>query len=145
MTSETATIWLKVASITVIALGFIFALAAHPASQLPVGILTDIVFYHLSGPVPIDAAPTRLFLAIGGGVMVGWGVMMWILVTRLMPREPALARLMLIEGTLAWFVVDCLGSFASGGYFNIPLNAVLMLMIVGPALLLGRRTETSPA
>ena len=61
----------------------------------------------------------------GGGVMVGWGVMMWILVTRLMPREPALARLILIEGTLAWFVVDCLGSFASGGYLNIPLNIAL--------------------
>lgn len=145
MTSESATIWLKVASITVIALGLIFALASHPASQLPVGILTDIVFYYLGGPVPIDAAPTRLFLAIGGGVMVGWGVMMWILVTRLMPREPALARLILIEGTLAWFVVDCLGSFASGGYLNIPLNIALMLMIVGPALLSARRTETSPA
>lgn len=144
MTSQTATLWLKVASITVIALGLLFALAAHPASQLPVGILTDIVFYHLGGHTPIDAAPTRLFLAIGGGVMVGWGVMMWILVTRIMPREPALARLMLIEGTLAWFLVDSLASFAAGGYLNIPLNIALVLMIVGPALLSGRQTETRP-
>ncbi|THV25106.1 hypothetical protein [Peteryoungia ipomoeae] len=145
MTSETASVWLKLASLTVIALGLIFAAAAHPAGQLPVGLLTDIVFFHLGHSVPIDAAPTRLFLAIGGGVMVGWGAMMWILVTRLMPREPALARLILIEGTLAWFVVDSLGSLASGGYLNIPLNTALMLMIVAPAWLSSGKGATSPA
>ncbi|KPF43701.1 hypothetical protein [Rhizobium sp. AAP43] len=138
MSIDTASIWLKFASVAVILLGALVALASHPALSLPTVWLTDLVFLPFDGAQQIAAEETRLFLAISGGVMVGWGVMMWLIATRLLPADPSLARLLFIEGTLAWYLVDTTGSFLAGGHINMVLNTGLMLMIVYPAWSLGR-------
>lgn len=145
MSIDTARLWLKIASLTVIVFGALVALAAHPPLSLPTGWLTDIAFLPFDGAQQIAAPETRLFMAIGGGVMVGWGVMLWLVVTRLLPADPGLARLLLLEGTLSWYFVDCTGSFLSGGYINIALNTMLMLMIVYPAWMLGRSVTPARA
>ncbi|MGL3605425.1 hypothetical protein ACSV9I_02810 [Rhizobium sp. G187] len=138
MSIDTASIWLKFASVAVILLGALVALASHPALSLPTVWLTDLVFFPFDGAQQIAAEETRLFMAISGGVMVGWGVMMWLIATRLLPADPSLARLLFIEGTLAWYLVDTTGSFLAGGHINMVLNTGLMLMIVYPAWSLGR-------
>ena len=135
MSPEFTSTWLKLNSLFVVLLGLLVALGAHPATALPATWLADIVFW------PFDGQQTlRALAAIGGGVMVGWGVMMWLVVERLLPVDPRLARLLLIEATLAWFLVDSTGSFVAGATVNVLLNTVLMLAIVLPAW----RLETAP-
>jgi hypothetical protein len=133
MSNEFTPIWLKLAGLFVVLLGLLVALGAHPATALPATWLTDLVFWPFNGLETLDAPAARALAAISGGVMVGWGVMMWLVVDRLMPADPRLARLLLIESTLAWFVVDSTGSYLSGATVNVLLNTALMLAIVLPA------------
>lgn len=129
--------WLKLNSIFIMLLGLLVAFGAHPATALPATWLTDLVFFPFDGAQSLDAPSARVLASIAGGVMVGWGVMIWLVLDRLMPVDPRLARLLLIESTLAWFVVDSTGSFVSGATVNVVLNTVLMLAIVLPAWRLG--------
>jgi hypothetical protein len=64
--------------------------------------------------------------------------MIWLVVDRLLPIEPALTRLLLMESTLAWFLVDSTGSYISGATVNVLLNTMLMLAIVVPAWRIGK-------
>jgi hypothetical protein len=140
MSPEFISTWLKLNSLFVVLLGLLAALGAHSATALPATWLTDIVFWPFDGQQTLDHQGARALAAIGGGVMVGWGVMMWLVVDRLLPVDPRLARLLLIEATLAWFLVDSTGSFVAGATVNVLLNTVLMLAIVLPAW----RLETGP-
>jgi len=120
-------------SLFIVALGLLVALGAHPSTAWPATLLADIVFWPFDDMQRLDSQTAQLLAAIGGGVMVGWGVMLWLVIDRLMPANPALARLLLIESTLAWFLVDSTGSFVAGAIVNVLLNTVLMLAIVLPA------------
>jgi len=133
MTSTSSASWLKLMSLFIVALGLLVALGAHPSPAWPATLLADIVFWPFDDMQRLDSQTAQLLAAIGGGVMVGWGVMLWLVIDRLMPANPALARLLLIESTLAWFLVDSTGSFVAGAIVNVLLNTVLMLAIVLPA------------
>ena len=137
MRNEFAPTWLKLTSLLVVLLGLLVALGAHPATALPATWLADLVFWPFDGRQGLDADAARVLAAIGGGVMVGWGVMMWLVIDRLHAVDPGLTRLLLIESTLAWFLVDSTGSFVSGAGVNVLLNTVLMLVIVLPAWRIG--------
>jgi hypothetical protein len=137
MRNEFAPTWLKLTSLLVVLLGLLVALGAHPATALPATWLADLVFWPFDGRQGLDADAARVLAAIGGGVMVGWGVMMWLVIDRLHAVDPGLTRLLLIESTLAWFLVDSTGSFVSGAGVNVLLNTVLMLAIVLPAWRIG--------
>lgn len=137
--------WLKLTSLFIAALGLLVALGAHSATELPAVWLADIVFWPFDGLQRLDNEPARVLAAISGGVMVGWAVMMWLVVDRLMPVDPRLARLLLICSTLSWFLVDSTGSFVSGATVNILLNSLLMAVIVLPAWGIEARRSISPA
>lgn len=133
MASTSIASWLKLTSLLVAVLGLVVALGAHPATDMPARWLTDIVFWPFDDNPGMGADSARVLAAISGGVMVGWAVMMWLVIDRLMPVDPRLARLLLMESTLAWYLVDSTGSFMSGATLNVLLNTVLMLAIVLPA------------
>lgn len=138
MSFDYAPLWLKATSLFVLFLGLLVALGAHPATALPATWLTDLVFWPFDGAETLDAPAARVLAAISGGVMVGWGVMLWLVIDRLLPADPRLARLLVIESTLAWFIVDSTGSFMSGATVNVLLNTALMLAIVVPAWRIGQ-------
>lgn len=137
MSHDFAATWLKLTSLFIVLLGLLVALGAHPAVSLPATLLADAVFWPLDGAQPIDTQAARVFAAIGGGVMVGWGVMMWLIIDRLLPADPKLARLLMIEATFAWYLVDSTGSFVSGASVNVLLNTLLLAAIVLPAWRIG--------
>ena len=137
MSHDLTATWLKVTSLFIVLLGLLVALGAHPSTSLPATLLADTVFWPLDGAQAIDTQAARVLAAIAGGVMVGWGVMMWLVVDRLLHADPKLARLLIIEATLAWYIVDSTGSFVSGAGVNVLLNTVLMLTIVLPAWRIG--------
>ncbi len=139
MSADFTPIWLKITSLFVILLGLLVAAGAHPATALSANILTDIVFWPLDGQQALDTEAIHMLAAISGGVMVGWGLMMWLVIDRLYLADPRLARLLLVESTLAWYLVDSTGSFVSGAIVNVLLNTALMLTIVVPAWRIGSR------
>lgn len=138
MTSAIIRPWLKLTSLFVIALGLLVALGAHPLTATPAIWLADLVFWPFDGQQTLEADATRLLAAISGGLMVGWGLMIWLVVDRLLPIDPGLTRLLLMESTLAWFLVDSTGSYVSGATVNVLLNTILMLAIVVPAWRIGK-------
>jgi hypothetical protein len=134
---------LKIASAVVIAFGILGAMAAIPALSGPMLLLTDIAFWPLDGAQSMAAPETRLFIAIAGGLTVGLGVAMWLLATRLYPREPELARSIILTSLISWFLVDGIGSTLAGAPFNVLLNAGFLLMFVVP--LWGERSDSPSA
>lgn len=133
MTPTTAATWLKYDAIFVIGFGVMMAAAALPALAAPTTLLLDLVFFPLDAAQPIDTPSLRLLSAICGGVLVGWGVLLWLVADRLAARDPGLARSMILLSLGAWFVVDSTGSVLSGGHWNVLGNLGFLLLFAVPA------------
>lgn len=130
--SATTEMWLKAAAAIVIGFGAVVGLAAHPATADLVALMTDILFWPIDGNPKVGDPATRLLAAISGGLMVGWGVMLWLTATRLYPRDPGLARTLVTASTCAWFVTDSLGSFAAGAPLNALANVGFLAVLLIP-------------
>jgi hypothetical protein len=133
---------LKIASGLVIFFGILIALGAHPATAWPSKLMADLIFWPLDGAQSLAAQETRLMFGIAGGVMCGWGAMLWLTATRVYATDPALARLLVMEGIGIWFVVDCAGSLAAGAPLNVLFNLVFLAVFL-LLLLMPQRTETA--
>jgi hypothetical protein len=142
MQAQPTRFWLRSASAIVIGFGVLVALAAFPATAGPTLLLTDLIFWPFDGAQSLGAPETRLLCAIGGGLMAGWGVLLWLVATQLYPREPELARTMILYSTGTWFVIDSLGSIAAGAPLNALLNVGFLLAFVLP---LRRLTVRAPS
>ncbi len=132
MSNQATVTWLKAASAVVIAFGLLMAPASIPAASGPTGLLVDLVFWPVNGAEGIPSPEMRLLCAITGGLLVGWGAMIWLVATRLYPREPALARGIILTSAGAWFIVDSVGSVAAGAPLNAALNVGFLLLFVLP-------------
>jgi len=111
--------WVKAASMIVIGVGLALALAAWPPLSVPVALLADLVIWPLDRAETLAAPETRLFAAIAGGVMVGWGVTLWTVAAHVLPADLPLARSITMIGLYSWFAVDSLGSIAAGAALNV--------------------------
>lgn len=143
MPADKTQTWLKVASALTIGFGLLIGLAAHPATAGVTLVLTDLIFWPVDGAQTLAAPETRLLCAIIGGVMAGWGLMMWLVTTRLYPRDPALARMLILTGIGTWFVIDCAGSLVAGAPLNVLFNVVFLLLFVIPLRHAPRHTGPS--
>lgn len=123
---------LKVASAIVIGFGLSTALAAWPPLNLPSLWLIDLMFLPFDGQQNLNAQETRILSAILGAVLVGWGVMQWLVATQLFAREPALARQIIWVSLWSWFVVDCAASTFAGAPFNAVMNLPFLLLFIVP-------------
>ncbi|GAB5463035.1 hypothetical protein [Hoeflea alexandrii] len=133
--------WLKAAAGIVIGVGLLLAAGALPPLAAPVVFLADLIIWPLDGLQTLGAPETRVFMAISGGVMVGWGVTLWKLAEHLMAEHPAAVRSITMTGLYSWFVVDSIGSIAAG----VPLNAVANVSFVVLFLLVFRRPRQAHA
>jgi hypothetical protein len=132
MALQTTVTQLKFASAIVIGFGLVTALAAWPPLNLPTRWLVDLMFLPFDGQQNLSGSEPRILSAILGGVLVGFGVLQWLVVTKLFAREPALARQMLLTSMWSWFVVDCTASIIAGAPFNAVMNVLLLLLFVVP-------------
>lgn len=132
MTQAQTLNWLKAASAIVIAFGLVMTLGAMPATSAPVALLVDLVFWPLDGQQRVSAPETRLLWAISGGILTGWGLLLWQLSTRLYPRDPRLARSLILTSISVWFVVDSLGSVLAGAPLNAAFNVGFLLLFFIP-------------
>lgn len=140
-TDPTAT-WLKRAAVFVVLVGVLIALGAHPATAWPVLVLADLTLWPLDGAQSLAAPETRLIYGIAGGVMAGWGVMIWLLVDRVWPRDPKTARYLILTALFTWFAIDSAASFAAGAPLNVVVNIGFLAIFLVP-LMARRKSETA--
>lgn len=120
--------------------GLALALAALPALNMAVRLLADLLIWPMNGAETLAASETRLALAIGGGVMLGWGLMIWQLAGEPLERAPHAVRSIIRTSILSWFVVDSAGSIAAGAALNVLPNLVFLGLFLVP-LRRGRAVE----
>jgi hypothetical protein len=118
--------WPKTAAAFVIAIGVLLAAGAWPPLAGPIVFLADLIIWPLDGLQTLGAPETRVFMAISGGVMVGWGVTLWKMAEHLLAEHPNAVRSIIMTGLYCWFTVDSIASVAAG----VPLNAVFNMSFV---------------
>lgn len=138
MTSEQK--GLRLAAGVTMLTGLALALAALPALNMAVRLLADLLIWPMNGAETLAASETRLALAIGGGVMLGWGLMIWQLAGEPLERAPHAVRAIIRTSILSWFVVDSAGSIAAGAALNVLPNLVFLGLFLVP-LRRGRAVE----
>lgn len=137
LTERHLLLWLKTASILTIITGLAAGCASHPAGEGLWLLLFDILNWPLDGiPEGFDVV-SRPLNAVLGGVMIGWGVMMYGLLNPEIFCDGI--RIVLLRGLLAWFVTDSIGSLAAEIPGNVILNLAFLGMFLPPLILLRPR------
>ncbi len=123
---------LKAGGIILMVFGVMVAAAAVPALSYPTLFFMDLAFWPLDGAQSLAAPETRLLCAVGGGMLVGWGALLYLVSDRLYATDPALVRKFVLISICSWFVVDSLGSLAAGAPMNAFFNIGFLLVFVLP-------------
>ncbi len=132
MKLPTALLTLKAATIIVIAFGAMCFFGIFNATQFPLVLTADIIFWPPGDALNIQISPeSKLLSAILGGVMCGWGVASWIILQKIFPQNPNLARSIILPSILVWFVVDSIASLLGPA----PMNAFFNLFFLAPFLI----------
>lgn len=118
---------LKLAAGLVVIFGVVVWLGSNPATVAVPAFFGDLIFWPLDGVQTFTTEEAHLLGAIGGGIMVGWGLTLWALAGEGMGLAPSFARRTILTSVWAWFVVDSLGSLLAGA----PLNLIGNLLFLG--------------
>lgn len=124
--------WLKFAAFVVGVGGPIFFLGSMAATAEPARLTLDILSWPIDGATTYADPDTRFLSALTGGFLLGWGVTIWGLATRLYDLAPEAVRRTHVAGALAWFLLDSTGSILSGNASNALFNIVVLALAVGP-------------
>ena len=125
---------LKFGSALVVGFGVVIAMAAYPPTAGIARFLLDLVIWPVDGVQAISGPEMRLLSAVSGGVMVGWGILLWLVATRLYPKDPGLARTLILASIGTWFLVDSLASIVAGASLNALLNVSFLVLFGWPLM-----------
>lgn len=135
MSLQASTTALKIAADILIIFGLMFFLALFTPLSGAVNALLNLALLTFDGSVNILAAETRLLMAISGGICVGWGAMIYMITTQVYASNPEVGGRIILVSSVAWFLVDSIGSVIAGAAFNAVLNIGFLIMFVAPVLL----------
>lgn len=123
---------LKLSSLITVVFGVMSVMASSPLTQKPWLLLLDFLDWPFDGVPSSFSKESFILNAVLGGVMIGWGVLLYFVSDELQ-KSPRMLKAMIVS-LLCWFVSDSLGSFVSGVYGNIYLNVVFLTMYLYPLL-----------
>ena len=132
MTHKFHKFWLKITAVVIGSFGPIFFLGTMASTSEPARLTLDLLSWPLDGATTYAAPDTRFLSALTGGFLFGWGVMVWCLSSWVYDKAPESVRKTVLAGLLCWFVLDSLGSIASGNTSNAIFNLFVLLLAVGP-------------
>lgn len=132
MTHKFHKFWLKITAVVVGSFGPVFFLGTMRPTLEPARLTLDILSWPVDGGTTYASADTRFLSALTGGFLLGWGVTIWFLSSWVYDAAPEGVRRTVLAGILSWFVLDSLGSIASGNPSNVLFNLVVLLIAVGP-------------
>ena len=132
MHSKTTQTWLKIGAMSMMAFGLISFTGLIPALSGFTLLLIDMIIWPIDGGQNLQGAETKLLLAIFSGLIIGWGIMIWQLVTKLYPKDPALPRSLILTSIGIWFVVDSTASIYAGAPLNALFNSGFLALFFIP-------------
>jgi hypothetical protein len=124
--------YLKVTAIVIGSFGPVFFLGTMLPTAEPARWTLDFLSFPVDGVQNFEAPTTRFLSALTGGFLFGWGVCVWFLRKWVYDKAPEGVRKSVLIGVLAWFVLDSLGSMASGNASNALFNVAVLIIAVGP-------------
>lgn len=136
MNLNTRIVMLKAAAAALL-IGPGLIMVTAPISPLAglVDAFLDLAHQPIDGGQQVVGDAARLLNAILGGVLVGFGVMIWLVSERVYRGDPSLGRLLILIPLLCWFTTDSLGSILAGAWFNAVINvaiiATFLVAVVG--------------
>ena len=134
MDKKISAIWLQVACAIAVATGLVSAAASFPATDGLWLFLFDLLKWPIDGnPSQFDLT-TRAVNAVLGGVMVGWGTLIFLLVRNFLNNDFALVRKLILVSIVSWFVIDSTGSFLAELPGNVLLNVSFLCLFLPPFL-----------
>jgi hypothetical protein len=138
-------IWLKCASVALMIFAGVFlALGAHPAASGVAYLFTDVVIWPFDGAQSLAAPETRIFMAVCGGGLAGWGVLVWLVAGKVLPDNPALGREILVKSLMTWFAIDSTCSILAGVPVNAAANVLFLLAFLYPLWRMERQNSAAP-
>ena len=132
MTHITHRRWLKFTAFSIGVFGPVFSLGTMPATDEAARLSLDLLSWPIDGATTYEHPDTRFLTALTGGFLFGWGVMVGCLERWVYELAPEAVRRSVLTGLCAWFVLDSLGSIASGNASNTVFNVLVLLLLVGP-------------
>mmetsp|Transcript_32703 Transcript_32703/g.61444 ORF Transcript_32703/g.61444 Transcript_32703/m.61444 type:complete len:169 (+) Transcript_32703:73-579(+) len=144
-TVQRASMQLKAAAAITVATGFVAAAASHERGTLLWLLLFDVLKWPLDGNPSGFSAEAFSLNALCGGVMVGWGMTIFLLCGGPLQRAPKSVAQALLGGLLCWFVTDCTGSVVADFPGNVVLNIGFLGMFLVPLTALLRSCPTDLA
>lgn len=123
--------WLKITAILVASFAPICAIASIPEYSEPARWTLDLLSLPLDGKQTYDAS-TRFLSAITGGFLLGFGVTIWNLSSKVYDKAPEMVRQSIVIGLCSWFFLDSTFSILSGNGSNALFNIVILLSFIGP-------------
>lgn len=125
-------LWLKVASGILVGFGLLGLTGTIPATSQIAEQFLALAFWPGEMESSQSSQGARLLWGINAGLLAGWGVMIWLVTTRLYSKEPAAARTLILAGIFAWFVIDGAGSIFAGAPMNALYNISFLLLFLIP-------------
>lgn len=94
----------------------------------------DLAYQPFDGAQKVSGGAALLLNAILGGVLIGFGVMIWVVADRVYRHDQALGRSLILIPLVSWFVCDSIGSILAGAWFNAVLNGMILVTFVTPLI-----------
>jgi len=121
---------MRSSGIVLIAIGIFFAIAALPVLHPVLKVFLQIAYWPIH-TVPSDLlVPVPLLVAITGGLMVGFGGMLWSLGTYVTPVSPTAAAKVTQITAWSWFCTDSTASILVGAPLNVILNLSFLAVML---------------
>lgn len=131
MSQNVHKLWLKVTAAIIVSFVPIFLLGTIPATSAPARLTLDILVWPPDGAQNFAAHEVRFMAALLAGFLAGWGATIWCL-SSIYDAAPEAIRRAVLTGLVLWFVVDGVGSIASGTALNAGFNVIVLLLAAGP-------------
>lgn len=122
--------WLRFASVLTMLTGVISLLASHPSTDFLWRYLFNALNYFQSDIQFNEIG--RALNGVLGGVMLGWGCMMFYLAHPSVFNQSI--RHAMLSGVLVWFITDSTASYVAGIPLNIVLNISFLVIFLVPLI-----------
>jgi hypothetical protein len=124
--------WLIVTAIVVGSFGPVFSLATRQSTSFPARWTLNLLNGPGGGAASFATNTPRFLTAVTGGFLLGWGVMIFCLRAWVYDDAPEGVRRVIVASLVSWFLLDSIGSIASGNAWNAAFNVVVLATAIGP-------------